>query len=110
MATTAVRYDPLDPAILADPYAAYRELRDHDPVHRHSVTGGARAAESGETGPSFVVLSRFADIWDAVRQPARFSSAQGLTFWPDEITRLGLAPTIVMLDPPRHTELRRLIS
>jgi cytochrome P450 len=39
-----------------------------------------------------------------------FSSAQGLTFFPDEIDRLGLAPTIVMLDPPRQTQLRRLIS
>jgi cytochrome P450 len=100
MATRTTRYDPLDPAVLADPFDTYRELRDHDPVHRHASSNG----------PSFVVLSRFADIWDAVRQPASFSSAQGLTFWPDEIARLGLAPTIVMLDPPRHTELRRLIS
>ena len=109
MATTAVHYDPLDPAILADPFDAYRELRDHDPVHRHEVVVGGGAG-SGAAGPSFVVLSRFADIWEAVRRPAVFSSAQGLTFWPDEISRLGLAPTIVMLDPPRHTELRRLIS
>ena len=90
-------YDPLAPEALTNPYAGYRNLRDHDPVHHHH-------------DPSFFVLSRFIDIWDAVRQPAVFSSAQGITFWGNEIEQLGLAPTIVMLDPPRHSELRRLIS
>jgi cytochrome P450 len=90
-------YDPFDQAFQADPYPAYRRLRDHDPVHRHH-------------SPQFWALSRFADVWQAARDPRRFSSAQGLTFHPDEIGTLGLAPTIVMLDPPRHTQLRHLIS
>lgn len=92
-----VEYDPLDEAFLADPYATYRALRDHDPVHRHE-------------DPSFFALSRFEDVWDAVRRPDLYSSAQGLTFYPGEIDRLSLAPTIVMMDPPRQTELRRLVS
>lgn len=90
-------YDPFDPAFQDDPYPAYRALRDTDPVHRHE-------------DPPFYALSRFADVWEAVRDPQTFSSASGLTFYPDEIGTLGLAPTIVMLDPPRHTVLRRLIS
>lgn len=90
-------YDPFDPAFQDDPYPAYRALRDADPVHRHE-------------NPPFYALSRFADVWEAVRDPQTFSSASGLTFYPDEIGTLGLAPTIVMLDPPRHTVLRRLIS
>ncbi|WP_433477510.1 cytochrome P450 [Spirillospora sp. CA-142024] len=90
-------YDPFDPAFQADPYPAYRRLRDDDPVHRHD-------------DPPFWALSRFDDIWAATRDAEAFSSAQGLTFHPDEIGMLGLAPTIVMLDPPRHTVLRRLIS
>jgi hypothetical protein len=93
-------YDPYDPAHLADPYPAYRRLRDHDPVHLHAGRGG---------DPDFYVLSRFADIWDAVRRPDVFSSAHGLTFR-NEITDLGLAPTIVMLDPPVHTRLRGLVG
>lgn len=97
MRTIRSGYDPLDPAVLDDPYPAYRALREHDPVHHHA-------------DPEFWALSRFEDVWEAVRDPERFSSASGLTFWPDEIARLGLAPTIVMLDPPRHTELRRLIG
>jgi cytochrome P450 family 130 len=92
-----VRYDPLDADMQADPYPAYRQLRDRDPVHRHD-------------DPPFWALSRFEDVWDAVRRPEVFSSAQGLTFYPDEIGTLGLAPTIVMLDPPRQTRLRALVS
>jgi cytochrome P450 len=95
-----IRYDPYDPAALADPYPAYRQLRDDDPVHLHGGQGG---------DPDFYVLSRFADIWDAVRRPELFSSAQGITFR-NEIIELGLAPTIVMLDPPLHTRLRALIG
>lgn len=90
-------YDPFDPGFQADPYPAYRRLRDDDPVHRHD-------------DPPFWALSRFEDIWAATRDADAFSSARGLTFYPDEIGTLGLAPTIVMLDPPRHTVLRRLIS
>ncbi|WP_245682014.1 cytochrome P450 [Actinomadura kijaniata] len=90
-------YDPFDPAFQADPYPAYRLLRDEDPAHRHD-------------DPPFWALSRFEDVWNAVRDTGTFSSAQGLTFHPDEIGTLGLAPTIVMLDPPRHTALRRLVS
>jgi cytochrome P450 len=93
-------YDPYDPAVLEDPYPAYRQLRDHDPVHRHA---------GRHDDPDFYVLSRFADIWEAVRRPDLFSSAHGITFR-NEISDLGLAPTIVMLDPPVHTRLRGLVG
>lgn len=60
--------------------------------------------------PAFWALSRFADVWDAVRRPDVFSSADGLTFFDDEIGQLGIPPTIVMLDPPRQPQLRALIG
>ena len=94
-------YDPLDPAFLADPYPAYRRLRDEDPVHQHAAD---------HRTPSFWALSRFEDIWQAVRDPELFSSASGLTFFADEIGTLGLPPNLVMLDPPVHTRLRGLIG
>ena len=90
-------YDPLDPVFQVDPYPAYRSLRDTDPVHRH-------------LDPPYWALSRFDDVWTAVRDVETFSSAQGLTFHPDEIGTLNLAPTMVMLDPPRHTQLRALVG
>ena len=94
-------FDPLDPTFLADPYPGYAQLRDHDPVHHHPRDHRA---------PSFWALSRFDDIWDAVRRPEVFSSASGLTFFDDEIGQLGLPPTIVMLDPPVQTRLRSLVG
>jgi cytochrome P450 len=94
-------YDPFDEAFQADPYPAYGWLRDHEPVHRHP--GDDRA-------PAFWALSRFEDVWQAVRRPEVFSSASGLTFFRDEIGQLGLPPTIVMLDPPVQTRLRALIG
>ncbi len=60
--------------------------------------------------PAFWALSRFDDVWDAVRRPEVFSSASGLTFFHDEIGQLGIPPTIVMLDPPLQPRLRALIG
>ncbi|WP_310961589.1 cytochrome P450 [Nocardioides terrisoli] len=96
-----MHYDPVDPELIADPYPTYAWLRDHDPIHHHDASDGA---------PPFWALSRFADVWDAVRRPEVFSSAQGLTFYFDEIGQLGLPPNLVMLDPPRQTRLRALIG
>jgi len=94
-------YDPLDPAFNADPYPTYAVLRDTDPVHYRAPDHRA---------PGFWALSRFEDIWQAVRDPGTFSSAQGMTFFGDEIGKLGLPPNLVMLDPPVHTRLRGLIG
>ena len=94
-------YDPLDPVGLLDPYPGYAWLRDHEPVHHHPAD---------HRTPAFWALSRFADVWDAVRRPEVFSSARGLTFFDDEIGQLGIPPTIVMLDPPRQPQLRALIG
>lgn len=98
---TTIAYDPLDPAFLADPYPAFAWLREHDPVHHHPADHRA---------PAFWALSRFDDIWNAVRAPDVFSSASGLTFFDNEIGQLGIPPTMVMLDPPRQTQLRNLIG
>ena len=94
-------YDPFDPGFQDDPYPAYAWLRENDPVHHRPKS---------QQAPAYWALTRFADVWDAVRRPEDFSSAQGLTFYPDEIGQLGLAPTIVMLDPPVQTQLRGLIG
>ncbi|WP_020498696.1 cytochrome P450 [Sciscionella marina] len=96
-------YDPLDESFQLDPYPAYRRLRQDEPVHYHEPVPA-----HGE--PGFWALSRFEDIWQAVRDHGTFSSASGLTYHHDEIAKLGLAPTMVMMDPPQHRRLRALIS
>ncbi|MGH9098354.1 MAG: cytochrome P450, partial [Acidimicrobiales bacterium] len=82
-----------------DPFPMYRALRDHDPVH-HVVRG------------DYWVLSRFADVFDAVRDTVTFTSTQGLTFNYNELQMAGLdeISPMVFLDPPDHTTFRRLVS
>ena len=80
-----------------DPFPMYRALRDHDPVH-HAIDG------------DYWVLSRFEDVFNAAIDAQTFSSAQGLTFQYGEMEEMGLEAPIVMMDPPEHTALRRLLS
>ncbi|MEI7887477.1 MAG: cytochrome P450 [Actinomycetes bacterium] len=82
-----------------DPFTMYADLRDNDPAHH--VVGG-----------NYWVLSRHADVIEAARDTETFSSAQGLTFTYDDLASVGLdeiAP-MVFLDPPDHTEFRRLVA
>jgi len=82
-----------------DPFGMYADLRDRDPVHH--VEGG-----------DYWVLSRFDHVFEAARNHEAFSSAQGLTFTYGDMSQAGLDEVrpIVMLDPPEHTEFRRLVG
>ena len=53
---------PMDPAIIADPYPRYRQLREEDPVHWNQ-------------GINCWVLTRYTDVLAALRDQ-RLSSAQ----------------------------------
>lgn len=90
-------YDPFNPEVISDPYPFYERLRNEHPVYYNQRM-------------DFYVLSRYDDIYHALRKPQIFSSAQGLTPAKDEISRLGIPPTFIMMDPPDHTRLRRLIT
>jgi len=90
-------YDPFNPELIADPYPFYARLRDEHPVYYNERM-------------NFYALSRYDDIFHALRKPQIFSSAQGLTPAKDEISQLGIPPTFIMMDPPDHTRLRRLIT
>ena len=81
-----------------DPYTMYSDLRDNSPAH---------FVEEG----SYWFLSRFEDVFNAARSPNIFSSRQGLTIDQDpKYLEMGDATPIVFLDPPEHTQFRRLIS
>lgn len=90
-------FEPRSRETWRDPFSMYRALRDHDPVH-HVASG------------DYFVLSRFEDVLRAALDPATFSSARGLTFAYGEMEELGLEAPIVMMDPPAHTKLRRLVA
>ena len=95
----SVEFIPCSGETWRDPFAMYADLRDHDPVHH--VQGG-----------DYWVLSRFDHVFEAARDHERFSSAQGLTFTYGDMSQAGLEEVrpIVMLDPPEHTEFRRLVG
>ena len=97
METPPLRYDPFEVGAMADPYPLYERLREEAPLYHHAAG-------------DFWVLSRFDDVFRATRDFTSYSSARGLTFIRDEMKLLGLAPTFIMMDPPQHTALRRLIS
>ena len=84
------------------PWGDYQRLRDESPVHFVPAAGD---------NTDFYVLSRFADVFAAVRDTDTFSSAQGLTPNADAMAMFedGQQP-IVMMDPPDHTAMRRLVG
>jgi hypothetical protein len=76
----------------------YKALRDHDPVH----------VFENSSGDEVWALSRFKDVFDAAVDAHTFSSARGLTMDYEDMAKLGLESPIVMMDPPEHTNLRKL--
>ena len=87
-------FDPYSPAIDADPFAAYRTLRDEHPCFWSPEA-------------QMWVLSRYADIVSAGQDWATYSSASGnlMTELPG---RAGA--TLGTTDPPRHDRLRALVQ
>ena len=88
------RFDPFSPETDANPFPAYRRLREEFPCFWSEEA-------------NMWVLSRFADIVAALNDWERFSSAQGnmMTELPN---RAGA--TLGTTDPPRHDRLRALIQ
>ena len=95
---------PRTEASWRDPWPMYAALRDHDPIH-HVVPADTPQHD-------YWVLSRYADVYLAARDTDTFSSRHGLTVAYSELEKIGMQdnPPLVMLDPPDHTALRRMVS
>ncbi|MAT06793.1 MAG: cytochrome P450 [Acidimicrobiaceae bacterium] len=103
--TTSERlWDPFDPAFRADPYPFYDRLRTEAPAYRDP--GGS------------VVVTRYRDVFTTLRsnQVSRDVEKNAVL---DESNPIAVrrrerrgsgAKTILNLDPPDHTRLRRLVS
>ena len=90
----AFRFDPYDPAIDANPFPAYKVLRDEHPCFWSEEAG-------------MWVLSRYDDILAALTNWRTYSSSKGNLI--DEFPgRAG--STLGSSDPPRHDRLRALIQ
>ncbi len=98
MVAVKIRYDPFDATILSDPYPTYRLLRDSAPVYR---------AEESHTW----VLSRHADVQAAAVDHGTYSSVDGIFPTPPGSNFIGsFLPMMIVMDPPRHDQLRALVS
>lgn len=87
-------YDPDRPGMHDDPYETYRLLRDEHPCYHNQRR-------------DFWTLTRFDDVLSAARDPETFSSAQGISI---EAGFSAKPEMLINLDPPRHDELRALVS
>ena len=86
-------YNPYSHALHDDPYPVYRKMRDDHPVYYSPEFEG------------FWALTRFADVVSALHDPARLVSGQGITLF-----GRNSYPLMITMDPPRHDELRSLVS
>jgi cytochrome P450 len=84
-----------------DPYAVWRWLREHDPVHWHPPA----------VLPGFWVLTKYDDVRAVYRDPVTFSSAGGILLRPENYGNdPGGGRTMALTDPPRHRQLRALVD
>jgi cytochrome P450 family 109 len=90
------------PGFIANPYPTYHHLRDHSPLPCMTLPAGAFA---GVTEPIRMwALMKHEDVSSALRDHETFVSGRS--------PLAGKAyPKLVLLDdPPRHTQLRRLVN
>jgi cytochrome P450 len=95
---TDIYWDPFDIELDTSPYEMWRRMRDEAPVYYNERY-------------DFFALSRFDDVERAHKDPARFSSAHGITLEimsPERLDRM--TGQMIMTDPPDHTRLRHLVS
>lgn len=97
MAKPSFVYDPEDVATQLDPYPLYARLRDEFPAYRQPRL-------------RCWVLSRHADVMEALTDHESFCSRLGLMWDTTAATDAGVLPMLVTTDPPQHTKLRGLIN
>jgi cytochrome P450 len=85
-------FNPYSRRLHADPYPAYARLRDEEPVCHNAKLG-------------FWALARYDDVLAALKDWETYSSASGITL----AAFSGLKPMIILMDPPRQGELRKLL-
>ena len=90
-------YDPYDVEINADPYPAFRRLREEAPLYYNEPY-------------DFYAVSRFTDVERGLLDPQTFISGRGGII---EIIRAGIEMppgVLIFEDPPVHTVHRSLLS
>ena len=89
---TSVDYNPFRSDVMADPFPAYAELREHCPVHRFDGFD-----------PPFMTVTRHEDVSAILRDWETWSSRYG------QSPRYNVSGCLFS-DPPTHTRYRRLVQ
>jgi cytochrome P450 len=94
----ALVFDPYDYEFHEDPYPLYQRLRDEDPVHHNERD-------------DIWVISRHADVFDALRDDVTFSNRMGVsldaTAWSPDAHKVM---SFLALDGAEQSRIRKLVS
>ena len=99
----------IDPLDLVDPVRYARGGYPHDVWTRLRAEAPIARIEAPGYKP-FWAITRYADIMEISRQPTRFSSEYGITLARAEQPVVKMPDMVVMLDPPKHVPMRRVVS
>jgi cytochrome P450 len=89
-------YDPYDYEIDASPHPTWKRMRDEAPLYRNDRY-------------DFFALSRFDDVLAASLDERTYSSARGTVLDMMDDPQVG-GSSMIFMDPPEHTQLRKLVS
>lgn len=102
MAVDDAHANILDPDVYVHgvPHATFQRLRDDDPVSWWPEVDG----------PGLWAVTRYDDVVAVSRQSHVFSSAKGIRIEDMKPDEMAARRTLMELDPPAHTTLRRLVQ
>jgi cytochrome P450 len=106
------RYDPYDRESRRDPYPAFAQLREHCPVHHHTVP--SVEVQRTNSNPivarpttDFYSVARYADVVAVLQDSKTFASGQGPG--PERLVAQDGIGMLIYADEPHHTRQRRIV-
>ncbi|PCJ16174.1 MAG: cytochrome [Gammaproteobacteria bacterium] len=95
-------FNPYDRKLHDNPYPVYSRLRNEEPVYYNEDR-------------DFWVVSRYQDVKTVIQNPEIYSSSKGIAIELDSNGRAikdhdYILKPLIMMDPPQHTGLRRLVQ
>jgi cytochrome P450 len=83
------------------PHATFKRMRDEDPC---------AWIEEHDGGSGFWAITRYEDVINVTKDYRTFTSEKGIRLEEMDADELAARETLMEIDPPDHTRLRRLVS